>query len=366
MKELYELLERYQICDYEKTSVDYCKLMLLSKCEGIKADVVFSGSKFEKLAIIRDLQILNITVERVYSYEEIKKGDKEYEEIMLSKNILVTNADFNSIFASDSFISRISRKVCRLLGIIEDNKLLKKSLYIDVPYWRLRREEIFEFTKNNLEELQCFYDMLGDDESRKALYEIIRCSAENDCYSLRQGKQLDKYWECYAHNPNEIWVNCGSAVGDTIIKYLNSGYDFRTIYAFEGAESEFKALETMIEMLPENIKSKIMAKNCYIGVNDGNDNFDHLFKDIPVSLINMDIEGAEMGVLSGAKNLIREKRPVLAVCAYHKATDLLDIPRLINDCVGDYVFFVRKYIGYEINALNEYVYYAVPKERLIK
>lgn len=71
-----------------------------------------------------------------------------------------------------------------------------------------------------------------------------------------------------------------------------------------------------------------------------------------------------MGVLRGAEQLIRTNRPVLAVCAYHKATDLLDIPNFIKDAADDYVVFMRKYRGFELNALNEYVYYLVPKERV--
>ena len=79
----------------------------------------------------------------------------------------------------------------------------------------------------------------------------------------------------------------------------------------------------------------------------------------------MDIEGAEVGVLKGAKEIIKKYRPVLAICAYHKPSDLIDIPLLITSTVPDYHIFLRKYIGQEPNTLNEFLYYAVPEERCL-
>ena len=180
-----------------------------------------------------------------------------------------------------------------------------------------------------------------------------------------RGRQDEKYWDCYRHLDNEVWVNCGSAVGDTVLKYLSRGYRFDKIYAYEGSQSEFAGLQQIISKLPAETQSKIERKNCFIGLEQSEENFDHFFENVPVTLINMDIEGAEMGVLRGAEQLIRTNRPVIAVCAYHKATDLLDIPNFIKGAADDYVVFMRKYRGFELNALNEYVYYLVPKERVL-
>lgn len=208
-------------------------------------------------------------------------------------------------------------------------------------------------------------DELGDKTSKEILCEIIRCSAENDIFRLPEGHQDEKYWDCYKHLEDEVWVNCCSAVGDNILKYLSCGNSFNRIYAYEGSKSEFKGLTSIIGKLPESIRERIDCRNCFVGLGDSEENFDHIFANTPVSLINMDIEGAEIGVLHGARELIKTCRPVLAVCCYHKATDLLDIPNFIKATANNYVVFLRKYRGYEPNALNEYVYYLVPKERII-
>ena len=369
-EDLRSVIENYELRDYEKTSLDYCKIVLFSQKRG-GVILIYSGNELEKSAVIRDLEVLNIEVEKCITETEFAESFSESEPLLKSSGIVISTVDITQLLYKiashrKTMLSKWIERLRRWFEIGEDNNWVSSYiLKIDVPYWRLRREEIFDFAKDNIGELCEFYDQLGDDESRRTLYEIVRCSAENDCYAIKQRTQFEKYWECYSHKEDEVWVNCGSATGDTIIKFLHQGYDFKKIYAYEGSETEYKNLEEVLGLLPNEIRIKIDSNNSYIGIDDGDNNFDHIFKDIPVSLINMDIEGAEMGVLQGAKKLIREKRPVLAICAYHKATDLLDIPKLINEVVDDYVFFVRKYIGFEINALNEYVYYAVPKERTI-
>ncbi len=230
-------------------------------------------------------------------------------------------------------------------------------------FTRLRGQEIYDYVLEHMKDVQQVMELLEDDISKETLLEIIRVAVSNDVYRLEQGTMATKYWDCYKHLEDECWVNCGSAVGDTILSYLQGGYNFEKIYAYEGSQSEFARLEEHIHMLPEEIENNIIPKNEFIGIYESENNFNSTFADKRVTLINMDIEGAEMAVLKGADRLICEQRPVLAVAAYHKASDICDIINFVKENVNDYVFYLRKYYGYEPNALNEYVYYAVPKER---
>ena len=68
---------------------------------------------------------------------------------------------------------------------------------------------------------------------------------------------------------------------------------------------------------------------------EGKTSIDNIFKDKDISLINMDVEGAEMDILKSAKNTIKNKKPVLAICAYHKAEDLINIPQYISNLSSD-------------------------------
>ena len=69
----------------------------------------------------------------------------------------------------------------------------------------------------------------------------------------------------------------------------------------------------------------------------------------------MDVEGAELESLKGAKEVIKRDIPKLAICIYHKPEDVITLPLYIKELVPQYKFYLRSYS----NADNEMVLYAV-------
>ena len=57
----------------------------------------------------------------------------------------------------------------------------------------------------------------------------------------------------------------------------------------------------------------------------------------------MDIEGAELSALKGAKHLIRYDRPICAICIYHKADDLWNIKNYLGKYIGKCKWYLRHY-----------------------
>ncbi len=59
---------------------------------------------------------------------------------------------------------------------------------------------------------------------------------------------------------------------------------------------------------------------------------DDILGNRPVTFIKMDIEGSELAALRGAERIIRQQRPKLAICVYHKPEDMWEIPNFILNC----------------------------------
>lgn len=80
------------------------------------------------------------------------------------------------------------------------------------------------------------------------------------------------------------------------------------------------------------------------------DRLDEILKDEVITFIKMDIEGSELPALQGAENIIKEQKPKLAICLYHKIEDFWEIPMYIHNLLPEYHFgilhhFPRMFYG---------------------
>lgn len=355
-RKIREILNEKMI-GYEETSHSFNKLLLLS-LNTTKRKGIFLHYRLDKNDLNLYLRYLQEKQIEILDAVDFLQGTIDKTENLLKMQDVYFFKASSQSYHRRNVLPNINRQYLQY-------KLWNKALPINLPFVRSRGEEIRSFVEKRVEKFADLLVRLNDDESRNVLLEVIRAAVTNDVYRLPEGSQYDKYWECFGHRDDEVLVNCGSAGGDTILKFLTTNYKFEKIYAFEGEEKVYQKLVEVLLELPHSYREKIDSINEYIGLDTSSENFDKRFNGKKVTFINMDIEGAELGVLNGAKKIVASQRPVISVCAYHNASDLIDIPDFIDSTAPNYHIYLRKYKSYEPNALNEYLYYLVPKERII-
>ena len=145
---------------------------------------------------------------------------------------------------------------------------------------------------------------------------------------------------------------------------------FKKIITVEGDETTAEYLKRSINLLEDSVREKIQIDCCFVGA--GENSIDNKYADEKITIINMDIEGVELEVLQTGINVIKRDRPVLAICAYHKKEDLIELPKFVMDNFENYVITIRKYPSFYwnefdgIQQINELVMYAIPVERYVQ
>lgn len=228
-----------------------------------------------------------------------------------------------------------------------------------------------DYYRENVAELEEIYNKLYDIRSKEIMLEYIRAYMEFGTYRLEQCSSEKKYFygqeqdgareELYTHLNEEVWINCGSNNGDTIFWFFANGLEAKAVYAYEADEKIFERLVKNIEYLPSHNRANVHLMNEFI-----NDQTDWKKIEDKITLINADVEGGEFDLLKSLRNVITACRPVLAICVYHKPSDLVEIPAYIQSIVDDYYLVLRKYESNvdNVRRTSELVLYAIPKERI--
>ena len=159
----------------------------------------------------------------------------------------------------------------------------------------------------------------------------IRVYGENTfasyyCYEA-DGENARRLREKFVDHPTVIVKEC--AVMDK-----NGTVQFETNASFQSAG---KVAASLDKALPADVGEKAYIQIPAVSLDD-----DVTEK---ITLLKMDIEGAELRALKGAQKHIVEEHPKLAVSVYHSNTDILDIPRYIDGLYSGYRFYLRYYGG---------------------
>lgn len=153
----------------------------------------------------------------------------------------------------------------------------------------------------------------------------------------------------------EYLVDAGAYRGDSLEDFLNAvNNKYGAVYSFELDREIFKDLEKKAAALGN---SKILLFQAGVGKESGEIEYsyagqgqktrerivklDDALKGRKVTFIKMDVEGAEMDALEGARSLILEQAPKLAISAYHFLSDLWRVPNYIRGLNPAYAIYMR-------------------------
>jgi FkbM family methyltransferase len=224
-----------------------------------------------------------------------------------------------------------------------------------------------------------------DDVSRAEYLGNIRLRALGDRSWFREPNPQNSYFveDIYRLKTTDIFVDCGAFDDDTIRTLLMRQQNWTGIEAIEADTDSFSKMETYVRTLDLSIQNRIHLHQCAIGDKCGKVRFENsgkasstmmedsgtvvdlmtidvLFESNPTSIIKMDIEGAELAGLVGARKVIERDRPILAICVYHTPEDLYALPLAMHDIALDYSLYLRTHGGDAIQT----VAYAIPTHRL--
>jgi FkbM family methyltransferase len=235
---------------------------------------------------------------------------------------------------------------------------------------------------HDIQHIKTFYDN-SDFYTTKIIESAIYMRSTNICriQSIETAINFsgsENYW-CDEDMPslnaydNITFCDCGAFCGDTLkILYRRYGTKIKKYFGFEPDLKSYQELQKTVKSL----KMDKFAFLYQIGLGNANGRVDLIsgefnsnshfanviastvhdnkytnvsikcLDDIDIAVngklcVKMDIEGFEMDALLGAKKIIKKYEPDLAICVYHKASDLLEIPKYIKSLNADYNCILR-------------------------
>jgi len=222
-------------------------------------------------------------------------------------------------------------------------------------YW-LASKEYMRAQRENYTKLSA---LLADEKSKQLVESIYTFRSTGDCSILPRPDPAE-------YSPSDLprWKNpmrlidCGAFTGDTIQRIMAEGYTIVEAIALEPDPDNFTQLTTALpDINVINIPCGVARDQSQLYFEEGKGlasklstsgrksiqcvSLSKLAPRFAPTLIKMDIEGAEIDALEGAKDIIQLYSPGLAIALYHEPDHLWRIPLMIHEWNLGYKFYIR-------------------------
>ncbi len=223
------------------------------------------------------------------------------------------------------------------------------------------------------------FGWLSDELSRKLYRDVLAYHLTGGIsYLQSDADTLDVPRGYILHK--QIHIDVGAYDGDTAREYLRMNPDVERILAFEPDDKTYRKL------VENTDPRRVICMHAACGAKDGNASHggsgrgSHLehgegtvqvrsldsvcgypfvgSHGMAVGSIKIDAEGEDSAVLHGAANLITACRPAICVSAYHRASDLFDLPFMLKrlDYRSELYFRKKPYVP-----AWDTLFYLIPK-----
>ena len=266
-----------------------------------------------------------------------------------------------------------------LLGLGFEKIHFLHDFYEFHSFFVWKSEEVNDRIATNINNFRRSYSLLSDDLSKEIFCRLLQVHVRKIPLDIPASARNQQYFpdDIFLKKGHDNYVCCGAYDGENIRMLASRVGRATSIICFEPERKIFPKLQSCAEKHTGAVAQEIICLNRAVYDRDGIVSFcsdselgsridasgdrkvecsklDTALQNHDVSFISMDIEGAEVPAINGAKKIIEKLKPDLGVCVYHYPEQVADVICAINEIDEDYSFFIRNYTGY----LTETVVYA--------
>lgn len=255
------------------------------------------------------------------------------------------------------------------MGILDDLTYKYRCIYYNIIL--LKSIEAYYFVRDNKERLDEVCDAFEDEASKEAYEEFFnRLLAGNffnqDIYTgnpywnndvipklsdkeiivhagvfdgedINRALKANKAVEIHGFEPN------GEMFQRAVEKYRGNANVHLYPFALGAEESEifFNANGSSSAMLEDEAQKDMLSQSEMMRVKTKS--IDNLFSGKNISLLTLDVEGMEVQVIEGAKEVIKSRKPKIAVCVYHELEHYVVLAEQIKRLNPEYKLYFRQH-----------------------
>lgn len=288
----------------------------------------WGDSRYKNISVICPMQILDMVYDRIIictdAYVDVRK--QLINELHIDADKIVTYYDVQEKFR-ESIIEKYA--------LSSDKQILKV-----IDYYRSKGLNVYGYYEERREEFQIYYDNNNNKYTLIANkrmyfpkdYPTYRRDGKQYAHILYDKEQGNGSPHLYVKNEEEVRenaviVDAGACEGGFALQYIEKA---KKVYLIESEPEWVEALKLTFQPYKDKV---VFCDRFLTRYNSRNTiTLDTLINE-PIDFLKMDIEGAEIDALLGAKGVLENSNARCAICSYHKQNDEENI-RFVLEAMG--------------------------------